>query len=231
MSQKKKYHIACPSCGEEIDVDLYEAVNIAVDPALRESLMENRLNTVDCTACDYRFRIDKPLLYNDPGRRWMIYWIPLTNLDYAKAEEDFRAMQTRMTALIPEDMMLPELHLVFTRTELVERIFLREAELNVRIIEYIKYIIFSKNIEQLIPAAKVLLFNAEDSTEEKLVFVVQDEDTRQLESVFEYQRSAYDGLCEMFDQDEQTATLYEMFPGPHISARRLLLQEQQVTDT
>ena len=140
-------------------------------------------------------------------------------------------MQARMTALIPEDMMLPELHLVFTRTELVERIFLREAGLKVRVIEYVKYMIFSKNYEQLNPAVKALLFNAEDSTPDKLVFVVQDEESRKLESVFEYQRSAYNGLCEMFDQDEQTATLLEMFPGPHISARRLLLQEQQVTDS
>ena len=231
MSQQKTYKIACPKCHRVADVALYEAVNVDTHPELRDAIMQNRLNAVTCEICDFSFRIDKPLLYNDPAQRWMIYWIPLSGQDYGRAEAVFREHLGRMTAMLPNDMHLPEFHLVFTRTELVERIFLREAGLNDRVIEYIKYMIYTKNLEKVSPIEKDLLFNAEDSTPDSLVFVVQDADSHALESVFEYERSAYEGLCEMFDDDEQTATLLEMFPGPHLSARRLLLSESQVQES
>jgi hypothetical protein len=228
MSQRKTYHIACPQCGQQQDVHLYDAINATREPALRDALMENRLNAVACRACAFSFRVDKPLLYHDPGRRLMIYWIPAGDDQHEQGEEAFRESVSSITALMPSDVPLPEIHLVFNRTELVERIFLREAGLNERIIEYIKYMIYVQNVDRVSPADKVLLFNAEDSREQSLCFVVQDVASRKLESVFEYKRSAYTALCEMFDHDERTPTLLELFPGPHINARSLLLKESQV---
>ena len=230
MSQSNIYTISCPQCQASADVELYDSVNIQTDPVLRSALMENQLNAVTCEDCGHAYRIDKPLLYSDPDRRMLIYWIPTADGDHEKGEESFRGMVSQMTQIMPEDVGLPEIHLVFTRTELVERIFMREAGLDERIIEYIKYMILVKNIEQVSPRDKVLLFNAEDSNETSLCFVVQNLETRQLETVIEYSREAYKGICEMFDQDDQTATLLEMFPGPRISARSLLLQESELQD-
>lgn len=231
MSQQKSYPIACPRCRHEQEVNLFDAINADREPALRDALMENRLNAVDCEVCGFSFRVDKPLLYHDPSRRLMIYWIPTPEDQHERGEEAFRESLSGMTALMPTDLPLPEIHLVFNRTELVERIFLREAELNERIIEYIKYMIYAQNLSRVSPEDKVLLFNAEDSGDQSLCFVVQDVDTRKLESVFEYKRSAYTALCEMFDRDEQTATLLELFPGPHINARSLLLRQSGVSDS
>lgn len=230
MSQEKPYRIACPQCRREQDVRLYDAINASSEPALREALMENQLNAVVCEECAFSFRVDKPLLYHDTDRRMMIYWIPTADDQLAQGEDTFRETLSSMTALLPHDVPLPEIHLVFSRTELVERIFLREAGLNERIVEYIKYLIYAQNVDRVTPEEKALLFNAEDSSDESLCFVVQDLASRKLESVFEYKRSAYTALAEMFDQDEQTATLLELFPGPHIDARRLLLSESEVRD-
>lgn len=230
MSQQKTYSIACPQCGHEQEVLLFDAINADREPELRDALMENRLNAVDCAACDFAFRVDKPLLYHDPGRRLMIYWIPTADDQHEQGEAAFRESLSSMTALMPTDVPLPEIHLVFNRTELVERIFLREAGLNERVIEYIKYMIYAQNMDRVSPEQKILLFNAEDSGEQQLCFVVQDAGTRKLESVFEYKRSAYTALCEMFDRDEQTATLLELYPGPHINARSLLLRQSEVGD-
>jgi hypothetical protein len=115
---------------------------------------------------------------------------------------------------------------VTSRTELTERIFLFEAGLNERIVEYIKYMIYSRNADRVDPAGKNLLLDVEDSTPEALCFVVQDVETRKLESMMKFERKTYDALSEMFDSDEQTVDLLELFPGPYISARELFLQEE-----
>jgi hypothetical protein len=230
MSQQQEYQILCPKCGHQMEVALYDAINVGVDPDLRDILMENQLNAVNCEACQFLFRIDKPLLYNDPSRNLMIYWFPTSEEMHDKGELTFQETVTQMSSMIPDDLGMPKIHLVFSRTELVERIFLREAGLEERVIEYVKYMIYMKNVENVNPAEKALLFNAEDSTDETLVFVVQNIETRKLESIIEYSRQAYQGICEMFDQDEQTATLLEIFPGPYISARSLLLRELEVPD-
>ena len=74
---------------------------------------------------------------------------------------------------------------------------------------------------------KSLLFDAEDSTDEQLLFVMQNVESKQLETVLQYSRSGYNALEEMFDQDDETADLLELFSGPYISARHTLLQETE----
>jgi len=68
MSLSKIYNIQCPSCGVQQDVDLYEVVNAAESPELKQALMQNQLNRIQCSDCDANFRVDMPLLYTDPPR-------------------------------------------------------------------------------------------------------------------------------------------------------------------
>lgn len=225
MSQQKTYNIHCPKCQQDLSVELYESINVQTSPDLKKLLMANQMNTVTCEQCALTFRVDKPLLYHDPVRSFMIYQIPMGEDSLEKGEREFTASLGRLSSLIPKDIQTPDVSLVFSRTELVERIFLRDAGLNERIIEYIKYMIYVRNVGKINPAKKILLFDAEDSTPEALCFVVQDVESKKLESVLQYDRKTYTALCETFDKDDQTPTLLELFPGPYISARRLLLKE------
>ncbi len=226
MSQQSEYPIRCPKCGHEQGVALYDAISVKEEPALRAQLMENRLNAVTCAACGFGFRVEKNLVYSDPDRKVLVFLVPVAASDYARGEEQFVALLGDLSRLLPDDVHAPSVHLVFSRTELVERIFLLEAGLDERLIEYIKYTLYTRNANRLDPADKLLLLNATDSTPEHLCFVVQDQATRKFEAMFQYSREAYDGLREAFSTDAQSADLLEMFPGPHISARALLLKEQ-----
>ncbi len=229
MSQQKTYNIRCPKCQHDQSVQLYESINVKTHPDLKKLLMANQMNTVTCEQCALTFRVDKPLLYHDPSRRFMIYQIPLGENAIEAGEREFTESVGRLSGLIPKDIPAPDVSLVFSRAELVERIFLHDAGLNERIIEYIKYIIYSRNAGKINAARKLLLFDAEDSTPEALCFVVQDVESKKLESVLQYERKTYTALCEMFDKDDQTPTLLELFPGPYISARRLLLKETEAS--
>ena len=228
MSQQTAYNIRCPKCQHEQVVSLYDSINVQAEPELKDVLLKNELNNVVCGSCDFSFRVDKPLLYNDPGRRCMINLIPATEARYHDAERQFSEWLRDMQDALPNGVETPEMHLVFSRCELVERVFLIEAGLNVRIIEYVKHIVYSRNLERVDPLSKALLFDAQDSTEESLCFVVQDVPSQKLEQMLQYSRQAYNGLCEMFDRDDQTPSLMELFPGPYVNARALFLMDAKV---
>ena len=220
---KRDYEIKCPKCGAPGRVELYETLNAAEEPELRDELMANRLNAVECHGCHFSFRVDKPLLYHDPKRGFMIYWAPDGERDPEIATETFR----KLAEELPDAVDLaagppPALHLVFARVELVERIFLLEAGLDERMIEYVKYLIYANNVRKIDAATKRILFNAQDSTAENLCFVVQDLASKKLENVLHYGRPAYEALAETF-RHNPTTPLHELFPGPYVSARQLAL--------
>lgn len=225
MSQKATYPIHCPKCRHEQRVELYESVNVQTDPELKARLLGNQLNIVTCAECKATFRVDKSLLYNDPSGRRMIYLLPLGEQSFEAGQRQFTESLQKLNGLLPRNVPAPEISLVFSWVELVERIFLFDAGLNERVIEYIKYLIYTHNSSRVNVAEKALLFNAQDSTPQMLCFVVQDVKTKKLESMLQYDRKTYQALCETFDRDDQTPSLLELFPGPYVSARALLLRE------
>ncbi|MBN1270421.1 MAG: CpXC domain-containing protein [Kiritimatiellae bacterium] len=225
MSEKQSYQITCPRCAHVQDVELYDAINVSETPRLKRDLMADQLNAVICAQCEFRFRVDKALLYSDPKRHIVIHLIPLNGKTVEEGEQEFRRSLETLNGVLPAGFEAPRVHLVFTRAELVERIFLLEAKLNERVIEYIKFMIYTRNMDKVAAARKALLFDAEDSTAELLCFLVQDVETQKLEGMLQYNREAYDALSAMFDRDDQTPNLLEMFPGPYISARALLMKE------
>ncbi len=224
MSISRTTNISCPACGTQQDVQLYDAINVETDPQLKEALMHNQLNRVDCEDCDASFRVDMPLLYNDPGNRMLIHWVPETaNVTREEILEDFDESVEQMNEMVPADINLPSVRLVLTRVELVELIFMIEAELNQRVVEYVKYSIHTRNMGKVDPRKSRLLLNVQDSTDEELCFVMQDVQEQTLGKVLRYGRAAYQSICELYD--EAPEEFMEMFPGPCISARNLLLDD------
>jgi len=209
-----------------MDVSLYDSVNIEQNPMLREELMSNMLNAITCEACGFLFRVDKRLLYHDPDRRIMVYWFPGEQEKFEGGQEEFISALQELNKSLPDTFNPPTVHLVFHRVELVERILVLEEGLNERILEYVKYLIYSRNAEKLNPEAKMLLLNPQDSTENDLNFVVLDAATMHLEGALQFPRAAYSELEDMFDRDEKTGHLLELFPGPYISARAMLIKNK-----
>lgn len=210
-------------------VELCDSINIQQDPELREALMANQINAVTCEHCGFHFRVDKQLLYHDPSRAYMIFCLPADDTALQAATDQFHATMQGMQELFPDELEAPDVHLVHSRVELIERIFVLEAGLDERIVEYVKYTLYTQNLQRLPPDRTLLLFDAQDSDDTHLVFVAQDLVSSKFELLMKYERIAYEVLCETFDEDDQTGGLLELFPGPHISARRLLLEESLPT--
>ena len=224
MSAQKTYNICCPQCGHEQKVDLYDSVNVTQQPDLKVALFENRLNCILCTSCEASFRIDKPLLYHDPGRNILIHWMPDTAVSREEILDEFDRSMEELRAALPKDIEPPRVRLVFTRTELVELIFIIEAGMEERVVEYIKYTIHMQNMKRVPPAEKQLLLNVQDSTADELLFAVQNTATFELEDVLRYPRAAYRSVRDIYRKNPDEIT--ELFPGPYISARNALMEEE-----
>lgn len=220
----KTFNIKCPSCGVPQNVELYEAVNVAAEPELKQALLENRLNRVECIDCDTSFRVDMPLLYSDPEHNILIHWIPETEtMSKEEIIEDFDRSLEQINAMLPDDITPPSVRLVLTRVELVELVFIIEAGLNERVVEYVKYSIHTRNLEKVDPEKFRLLLNVQDSTDDELCFVMQDVESQALGKVLRYGRAAYESMCDLYSETPEE--FLEMFPGPCISARNLLLED------
>ena len=231
MSQKRKHEIACPFCGREQTVELWDALNADEDPGLREELVAGRINRVECVGCRKGFRVDKPLVYRDVEQDLFIHYDPLLGARaLPDVEKAFREGVAELNRLLPPDVEPPDAHLVVEWSELVERLFLLEEGLDARLVEHVKYLMYRQNPDQLPADKKNLLFDAQDSTDEQLCFVVQDRATHKLEAVLNFARADYEALVNVFDSGDQLALLEEQFPGPYYNGRLRFLQDQAEED-
>jgi len=226
MSQTNVYPIHCPQCKAQQDEVLYDSLEVNSEPELRKRLLENKINRVNCASCGFDFVVDKQLLYHDGEGGWMIYLSPNPPEQAKQAEEEFAAVLKDLRAMAPNDSNFPEVDLVLSRIEMVERIFVREANLNPRVIEYVKYLIYTQNLDQFMPETHALLINGQECTEEQLCFVVQDVASKKLESLLHYKRESYEDLLELWVQDGELSLMHQLFPGPYLSARGYLIQDE-----
>jgi len=224
VSTCKTYSISCPECGHSQQVELYDSIDVAQQPELKTALMENRLNRIQCAECEGSFRVDKPLLYHDADRNILIHWMPDTAVSREEILDEFDKSMEELRTALPEDIEPPRVRLVFTRVELVELIFIIEAGMEERVVEHIKYTIHSQNMNRVPPAQKQLLLNVQDSTADELLFAVMDAESGELEDLLRYPRETYRGIQQMYRDNPDE--FIELFPGPYISAREVLVNDE-----
>jgi hypothetical protein len=224
MSASKTYSICCPKCKTVQKVELYDSINVAQQPELKTALLENRLNRVQCAGCETPFRVDKPLLYHDADRNILIHWMPDTAVSREEILDEFDKSMEELRAALPADIEPPRVRLVFTRVELIELIFIIEAGMEERVVEHIKYTIHLQNMKRLPPAEKQLLLNVQDSTADELLFAVMDVESGELEDLLRYPREAWRGVRQMYRANPDE--FVELFPGPYISARERLMNDE-----
>jgi hypothetical protein len=219
---EKEYTICCPQCQHDQDVTLSDKLDPNARPDLKERLLENTFNRIECEACGFSFRADMPLLYTDMEKGIIIHWIPLHNQSLAQLQQEFKESQEEMRRELPEGTPVPRLQLVLTRVELVERIFMLEQKLDERLIEYAKFMIYQNNVARISAKDKALLFNAQKSDDTNFCFAVQDIATATFDEVLGYPRSQYQKLRNKFMADDEELTA--LFPGAYKNARLAFLE-------
>jgi predicted RNA-binding Zn-ribbon protein involved in translation (DUF1610 family) len=143
VSVKRDEQIACPKCGTEQTVTLWESIDADPDPGARAALFEAQINRFDCPTCDFDALVPVPLLYHDRRRQFVAQFFPFGLLDeeqfVARFEADGRdrtvakAFREAVAARkIPPGAEPAEPHIVFDMAELVRYVLFRERVFDAR---------------------------------------------------------------------------------------------------
>lgn len=72
MSMKLPEELTCPYCNEPSTVELYQGVNVTVDPELKEKVFSGELFLFTCPHCGKKANLAMPLVYHDMERQVLI---------------------------------------------------------------------------------------------------------------------------------------------------------------
>lgn len=213
--------VTCPHCGAAVDSDPVTVLR----PEDREviELFRGELNRLDCERCGSEFLLASPLLFRDDARRFLIYYLPLE--DRTKWPEAERQMQEVITALLADDAMggLPECRLVLTRRSLVEKIAVHRDGLDDRIVEYVKYQLFSRPEDAIDPVRYELLYDFSQQDVAKLAFILFGRDSGKAEAAAHIPMDVYSEVAEAFlKDDDMRKELDALFAGCYVNVEKLI---------
>ena len=214
--------IACPQCGKEFEA---EAVSVLTpgSPHLRDLLS----GTLNCTACPQsgsRLNIPCRLIFRDAENPYMLIQErrPSTREGLQKLVQNVEAAATQ--AAMSQGLERPELRMVFSRPEFIEKISIHKLGFDDRLIEYAKLQLFRNMDElQLSRLKHRLLLDYSRTNDEHLLFLVYDRETQKPINAIQVEMSDYLSLEEeLMKSEDLQRELDAAFPGCHVSADRLI---------
>lgn len=76
MTRVLKTKIKCGKCAQEFEVNVYDSINVTINPELKEKVLRGEINFGICPNCGAPHKITKPFLYHDIHKQCMI-WVRL----------------------------------------------------------------------------------------------------------------------------------------------------------
>jgi hypothetical protein len=130
MTRSRSHEIECSHCGLKQEVNIWESINVSVDPDLKQRLFQGLINVFKCQKCEKDTFISVPLFYHDMERRFCVQFFPFDWLeDDGLLSDAFTREGELNTALFqlpdtPDDMK--RTHIVFDMDELLRYVVFRE---------------------------------------------------------------------------------------------------------
>ena len=212
--------VSCPKCGASLQVP-YHGVLTPDSPEMR-ALLQGTLNCPKCPHCGTVFRLGGQLIYRDADTAFILVQ------DEMPEDGDTEALEQEVDCLATDaafshGLERPTVRLVFTREDFLEKIFLRRAGLDDRLIEYAKYQLHQWGAKDLLSAARFrLLYDFSNQNANTLNFVVFDRETLKPVNGLQVPRAEYDKLREEFENNPNLMKELEtLFPGCVVHVDRL----------
>jgi len=219
-SSNGSQQVACPHCG---DVQTVETVTVLRPGAAVQKLMEGSLNRVTCEACETPFLVESPLLFRNDPHRFLAYYLPVEGRDgRVDAEREMQRVTERIFGPDDEDAK-PTCRLTVDRRGFVEKIAISLNDLDDRLVEYVKYQLYSREGNGIDPIRSQLFYDFSSTSEANLCFILFDRETGQAQAAALIPMELYDELREAFLGSENLrGELESLFPGCIVSAADLL---------
>jgi len=130
MTQAKMVEVTCPKCQNEQEVQVYNALNVTLNPAEKITLFEGQINIFECDVCGYKALLAVPFLYHDLERAFCVYYFPA---EFVEEDEFIRNSITAEGKIrVPQltggqfPAYMADAHIVFSMQELLNYVVFRE---------------------------------------------------------------------------------------------------------
>ena len=135
MSLNRIVKATCPDCKKEFPFEIWQSVNIQLNPEMREKVFDHSIFNFECPHCGSKGYTEYPFLYNDMKNAFMIQYCPEDDSieDYKKALQEIIDSDSAMGALNNR-----YLRIVTKYFQLVEKIKIFESGYDDRLIELLK---------------------------------------------------------------------------------------------
>lgn len=147
MSINNKQSVRCPKCGQLNDVTVWNSITVKDSSDLKEDLLKGKVNIFRCPACSYTAIMPSPLLYHDEDKKLMISFSPSD--DTVQKEKLYNEVKTSSR----ESGELKRfdgynLRFVTDYNALLEKILIFDLGMNDKVIEVIKLMILSQEVDK-----------------------------------------------------------------------------------
>ena len=160
MSRHHIEKVTCPSCHHEGDFELWDSINTALDPEIKEQVLNQSIFLYTCPSCGETFCLNYSTLYHQMEDLVMIYLVPESEVK--KTYEMFYGENALFDFRIEKYLA----RIVTSPNQLVEKIQIFDAGKDDRIIELVKLL-----------ATDSILKNDPNKEFDELCFAVDDDGT------------------------------------------------------
>jgi hypothetical protein len=131
MTRVRTVELDCTSCSTKRSVDVYDSINVSLDPTLKEKLFKGEINFFQCEKCKEKAFIPVPLLYHDMEKHILVQFYPFDLVEDKTFLEQFSKdgeWSSAMTRILPRKLkgFYKGLHIVFDMGELIRYIIFRD---------------------------------------------------------------------------------------------------------
>ena len=192
MSLNEPVPVECPQCGQEHDVRIWSSVNVTVDPDLRDGLLAQDLNVLNCP-CGCEAQLERDLLYHDMDRSFQV-WL--------KYPDDSGGIHVEGPIVqLAQALDRYRLRIVRSFPELAEKIMIFESGLDDRCVEILKMMVDLHFGSEGRDRVDLFFAGVADNGPDGRTLVFVDRATGDTDNPITVKHEAYDDIAARLDPD------------------------------
>jgi hypothetical protein len=191
-------------CEHEFESEIADSVDLAEQPEARRAILEGDFQTIHCPGCGKALKPEFPVLVREPGRT--LFFVPeLDRVAYYRGKLPYPVGEVDRVAIGYD--------------ELVEKLRIRDAGLDDRVVEVLKYYLLQKALEHYEGEAEVrLLFHSKDDS--GLVFHALGLRDKEV-GVLKVSRQMAEKAGQQLQDKLREEPFDQILAGPYVSVNKL----------
>ena len=215
MSKSRKINFQCEHCNRTFEAEIFDSVNVTLDPELREKVLSGDIYLYKCPHCNKINIIQYPILYHDMNNKILVQYGKLSDIYKFKHfyESDCNNVINDLANEDINDFKKYKVAGVSSWTDLVTTIIAFENDLERGILYLMQYININQYKEYAKKNNKHKYFDScyryDENGNIVLSLEVGDEDRPTGSIVIEFEKDIYDSFdSEIFDSFEYCDKFY-----------------------